>query len=237
MSRLTVVTFKWQPKDGPAKFTSRHVNVLARMVKRNYLKPHRFVCITDEPHGLDPSIEVLPLWEDHSGMRNPHGPDYPSCYRRLKLFSPEMRDVLGERFVCLDLDTVITADLSPLWDRTEDFVILKGTNPSTYYNGGMVLMTAGARADVWDHFDPKLSPALALSKRQFGSDQGWISYKLGPDEATWGRDDGVYSWVPHLKSGQFPLPEGARMVFFNGKHQNPWDTFPQSFAWVRENWR
>lgn len=233
---LTVCTFKWRPSHGlPAKFQAEHVNVLAAMVRRHYGYPHRFVCITDDPAGLN--VEALELWSDHGEMLSPHGPAYPSCYRRLKLFSPEMREVLGDRFVCLDLDCVIVRDVTPLWNRPEDFVILAGTNPTTHYNGSMMLMTAGARPHVWDEFDPLRSPRLARAARQFGSDQGWISHRLGPNEATWSTDDGVLAWANHLHHGRDPLPDHARVVFFNGKRHNPWDAEPQSVRWVREAWR
>lgn len=235
--KLTVVTFKWRPETGPPKFASEHVNVLARMVRRNYHHPHRFVCITDDPAGLEHPVEAVELWGDHAQLRNPHGPAYPSCYRRLKLFSPEMAELLGERFVCLDLDVVVTGDLTPLWHRPEDFVILRGTSPGNHYNGGMMLMTAGVRAQVWSDFDPRRSPILALRRRQFGSDQGWIGCKLGAGEATWGKAEGVYSWVPHLKRGARDLPDNARLVMFNGKRDNPWDADPQQQRWVREHWR
>lgn len=235
---LTVCTFKWRPSLGlPAKFRAEHVNVLAEMVRRHYPHPHRFVCVTDEPEGLDPGVEPLELWSDHGDMMSPHGPAYPSCYRRLKLFSPEMATLLGARFVCLDLDCVMVADMTPLWHRREDLVLWGGTNPTTHYNGSMMLMTAGARPHVWDEFDPARSPRIAKQHRQFGSDQGWISHRLGAREAMWRPEDGVLSWAVHLKHGQVPLPDSARVVFFNGKRHNPWDAEPQAVSWVRENWR
>jgi len=238
MPPLTVITFKWRPGHGlPAKFHSRHVNVLAAMVRRHYPHPHRFVCVTDDPLGLDPSVKAVPLWSDHGKMVNPHGPAYPSCYRRLKLFSRDIGELLGERLVSLDLDCVITRDLSPLWNRPEDFVIWGATNPTTHYNASMILMTAGARPQVWEDFDPATSPKAAKAARQFGSDQGWISYRLGKGEAMWSAEHGVYAWQVHLKHGREPLPKNARVVFFNGKRHNPWDAEPQAHEWVRENWR
>lgn len=235
---LTVVTFKWEPAEGRAKFRSEHVNTLARMVRRNYPHPHRFACVTDDAAGLDPElVEVIPLWPDHGRLQNPHGPSYPSCYRRLKLFAPEMADLLGPRFVCMDLDCVVTGDLAPLWHRPEDFVMWGGTNPSTHYNGSMILMNAGARPQVWEDFHPVRSPRLAREARQFGSDQGWISYRLGKGEATWTPEDGVLGWVNHLANGTRRPPPGTRLVFFNGKRFNPWDAQPMLLRWVRRHYQ
>lgn len=230
---LTVVTCKWG-----TGFTAEHVNVAARMVARHYQHPHRFVCLTDDAGGLDIGIDAVPIWDDHAAMPSPHGPAYPSCYRRLKLFAPEMAELLGPRFVSIDLDVVVTGDLTPIWHRDEDFVIMGALgSPTTHYNGSMMLMTAGARAQVWTDFDPVRSPLAALRNRQFGSDQGWISHRLGRGEATWGVRDGIYSYRYGTPPARERLPDDARLVFFNGKRLAPWAEEPQSRDWVREHWQ
>src|SRR6185295_20131723 len=126
---LRIVTFKWAPAPVyRSKFEAKHVNVMAAMVQRFYRAPHEFICITDDADGLLPHIRAIPLWSDHSDLPNPNGPQFPSCYRRLKLFGPEAAQLIGERFVMLDLDCVIVGDMRPVWDRPEDFVILKSAH-------------------------------------------------------------------------------------------------------------
>lgn len=233
MTPESVVCFKWRsPRGYRSTFTAHHVEALRLMVRRHYPVPHRFICVTDDPAGLGPEVEVVPLWDDFANVPSPHGHHNPSCYRRLKVFTPEIDRLLGARFVCLDLDTVIVGDLRPLWDRTEDFVIWGETNPRSFYNGSMFLLTAGARRQVWDQFDPRTSPGVALRSGKFGSDQGWISYCLGPGEATWGRQDGVYSFRVHLQPHGGALPENARIVMFHGK-VDPDDIEAQRYDWVR----
>lgn len=235
---LDVVTFKWRgPVHYRSKFTGEHVNTLARMVKRNYQKPHRFSCITDDPTGIDKSIRVIPLWPDHSKLKSAYGDRNPSCYRRLKLFSIEAKDLIGPRFVSMDLDVVITGDLSPLWDRPEDFIMIKSaTPPPRYiYNGSMLMMTAGSRHRIWDEFDPIKSPRETVMKRFFGSDQAWISMKLGPGEATWDTQDGVYSYRIHLEPNAGKLPANARFVSFHGA-DDPWGPRAQRLDWVRQHY-
>lgn len=232
---LTVVTFKWRSAPGyRSKFGPEAVFALRRMVRRHYQVDHRFVCITDDPKGLG-DVETIPLWPDHAELVSPHGRQNPSCYRRLKLFDPAIEALLGPRFVCLDLDTVIVADVAPLFHRTEPFVIWGETNPRSFYNGSMFMMTAGARAKVWTEFNPRTSPMTAKRAGRFGSDQGWISYVLGGGEATWTRADGVYSFRVHIQPKGDDLPAGARMVMFHGK-VDPWDWQGQRLAWVREHW-
>lgn len=234
---LRVVTWKWRPPPGyRSTFGPEAVNTLAAMVRRHYHAEHELVCVTDDPAGLDPGIRVVPLWNDFAHVPSPHGGHNPSCYRRLRAFSAEMATVLGPRFVSIDLDTVICRDLRPVWDRSEDFVIWGGTHPTTWMNGSMFLMTAGARRQVWERFDPINSPRQAFRAGCFGSDQGWISFCLGRNEATWSTEDGVYSFRNHIVPKGGKLPGGARLVMFHGKY-DPWQPETQAaYPWVREHY-
>lgn len=233
---LTVVCWKWTPRPGyRSTFGPETVNTLAKMVKRHYPDPHRFLCVTDDPVGIDKAIDTVPVWNDFADLPSPHGGNNPSCYRRLRAFHPDIGKVFGERFVSLDLDCVITGDLRPVWNRREEFVIYGDTNPRTYYNGSMFLLTAGARPHVWTQFDPVNSPRLALRSGLFGSDQGWVSYILGPKEAKWSKRDGVYSFRNEL-ARRPALPVDAKVAVFHGK-EDPWvPTVQMKHPWIREHY-
>lgn len=234
-----VVTWRWAPAAGyRSTFLPETVNVLRRMVARNYPRPHRFLCVTDDPDGLDPEVEIVPAWNDYAHVLSPTGaPRNPSCYRRLRMFHPEIGRVFGDRFVSLDLDMVITGDLRPLWDRPEDIVLYGDTNPRTYYNGSMILLRAGARPQVWTEFDPVVSPQQSKAAGHHGSDQGWISYRLGPGEAKWSQADGVYSYRNDLApNGASRLPADARLIVFHG-NVDPWAPSGQRLPWVVEHYR
>lgn len=231
------VCWKWKPRPGyRSLFTAEHVNILARMIGRNYAKPHEVLCITDDAEGIAPEVRTLPLWKDHGELISPHGPMNPSCYRRLKMFSEEARDFIGPRFVSMDLDCVIVGDLSPVVERPESFVAWGDTNPTTYYNGGLLMMTAGARRQVWEKFHPVESPKESRRLGQWGSDQGWIGACLGPKEAKWSTADGVYSYRNHIRPKGGALPQDARIVMFHGAH-DPDGPEPQRLGWVREHYR
>lgn len=228
---ISVVTFKWATPGYRAKFTSEHVNTLRRMVLRHYQAPHRFICITDDPAGLDGGIEVVPLWDHHASVPNPTGGGRPSCYRRLKLFDPAMAEVIGDRFVMLDLDCVICGDLSPLFDRPEDAVFWKSPTNEWPYNGAMFMANTGARPQLWQDFDPLESPKLTQAAGYRGSDQAWISYKLGWNEATWTDRDGVY-YYGKIRNRQ-SVPANARIIFTTGGSA-PWTL---RHPWVRKHYR
>lgn len=233
---LTVCCFKWRPFEGyRSEYAPETVHVLKSMVSRHYTDPFRFVCITDDPTGLN-GIETVPLWNDYADIPHPSSPGkHPSCYRRLKVFAPEMRAILGKRFVVMDLDCVILGDLRPLWNRPEDFIGLAGTQPPTTFNGSMFLMNAGARPRVWQDFNPTFSPINAQKAGHYGSDQAWISYILGPREARWTTADGVFSYRLHVAPAKGRVPKGAKLVFFNGK-KDPWSPEIRGMDWIEQHY-
>lgn len=232
---LSVVCWKWKPHAGyRSHYGPAQVNILRSMVRRHYQRPHRFICVTDDASGIDSDIEIVPLWNDYSQLPNPHGPKNPSCYRRLRMFHPDIGQVFGDRFVSMDLDMLVTGDLRPVLDRHEDFVAYGDTNPRTHYNGSMILMTAGARAKVWETFDPETSPRKSKAAGFWGSDQGWISYCLGAGEARWTPTEGVYSYRNHIQRTKM-LPQNARLVVFHGC-VDPWSREAQNLMWVQQHY-
>ncbi len=236
---LKVVCWKWKPNNPEFRstFNARSVNTLHSMVRRHYHKPFEMVCFTDDSEGIDSHIRTIPVWDTYAELVSPLGDGYPSCYRRLLAFRSDMEQIVGGRFVSMDLDCVITGDITPLWDRQEDFIIWHAETRNTPYNGSMWMMDPGAREIVYDLFDPLLSPALTRELDLCGSDQAWIAHVLGPDEATWGKDDGIYVWRKHLKNRMWNLPADARIVFFQGK-EDPWDQSAIDKApWILEHYR
>jgi len=240
LPKITAVLWKWKPAPGyRSKFEGRHVDISARMLKRHYPGEMEVVCITDDPEGITQADRIIPLWDDFSNMKSPHdrpgrSPN-PSCYRRLKMFAPDAADWLGERILSIDLDTVITGDLTRPLSRKEDFVIWGDTSPNTYYNGGLILFTAGCRPQLWTEFDPVTSPVRARQAQQWGSDQAWIGACLGPKEAKFGTSDGVYSYRNHLKNptrGSCWLPNNAKIISFHGAI-DPDHPEPQRLPWVK----
>lgn len=231
---LTILGWLWKDELCKAQYTVRHANVWARSIDRNLTLPHRFVLATDYPedqwHEFDPLIKPIVLWNDWRSVRNPTWPAHkPQCYVRLKAFSEEARELIGPRFVSIDLDVLVMGNLDGILGRTEDFLIYHRHNSNSHetvntYQASMWMMTAGARKQVWQDFTGEASAKAAA---QFmGSDQAWIRYKLGPDEPGWTDKDGVYSFVSHIKANPMRFarlaPEKARLIFFQG-NDKPWD--------------
>lgn len=235
-----VVCWLWTPKPGyRTQFHIGHVNILRSMVERNYPHPHEFVCITDQTQGFHSAVRVIPLWDKHRKRQSIYGELAPACYPRLYAFSKDMREIIGERFASVDLDTVITDDMSSVWNRPEDFLIWGGKGRRTPWNGSMWMMTAGARDRVWTDFDR--DPDRAVNKARgagfYGSDQAWMNYILGPNENHWDEDDGVYSYRMHVKNNGGRMPKGCRICFFEGHYDPSYPAMQKAAPWIADHYR
>jgi hypothetical protein len=232
---ISVVCWLWPAAPRyRSQFNANYVNVFRNMIERHLHIEHEVVCITNMPKGIDPRVRIVPLWDTFAELISPHGGISPACYRRLRAFSPEMKDVIGSRFISFDLDVVIVRDITPIVQRTEDFVMWGSPLRRTPYNGSLWMMTAGARKEVFEQFDPLTSPLKTRNGGFHGSDQAWISYLLGSGEATWTPEkDGVYAF---MKMRRAVLPPDARIVFFQG-HHDPTSSVVNAMApWIKEHY-
>lgn len=234
---IDIVSFKWKNIQTGYKlknqvdYSATHVNILFRSIKRNTTVPFRFHCVTDDPDGLDGEINYIPLWNKCR--------DLGGCYNRLFMFSYEMRKHIGKRIMMIDLDCVIVSNIDHILLRSEDFVIneyrVKNSSFGQLYNGGLILMNAGSRKEVWEKFDPLSSPQLLdplrESKQLQGSDQAWIQYVLGTNESTFTNLEGVFDYK-QIKS---QLPSHASMIFFPGREDPQIEK--NNVDWVSDHWR
>lgn len=196
----TIVTFKWRPLAGyPLHFTADDVNKLYARMKKHYPEMERFVCVTDDAKGLKSPIEAVPLSAALAHLRNPSWRRGPGCHRKLVAFSSGFGKIAGPRFAVVDIDIKPVGYLGPVFNRTEDFVGWRSGRQDgkrqEQFGGALLMMNAGARAQVWDTFvkNPDQAIATAFAAGYHGSDQAWISYCLDKDgEAYWTEADGVY---------------------------------------------
>lgn len=233
---MIVITTWWWGN----KFPIDHVNKLAAGIKRHLNMPYRFACIHDKGFP-DFSEDVHHSWPilDEKLTR------FKGCFARLRIFDPawqqmypchEMYADKPDRLVLIDLDTVITGTLDPLFDRPEPFVIMQGGNSSNPcpYGGALQMLRPGAHPEVWQDFS--LEAAAKTKFFKFPDDQGWIWHKI-PVAAGWkvGSEHGVYVW----KKPGWPLmldddlPRGARLVTFI--NNDPAKLI--QLSWVKEHWR
>jgi hypothetical protein len=237
---VTICTWLWH--DGSERsnlYAPKHVNALQSMIARHLKRPHEFVCVADSPEGFSKDVrffETPKAARKVGELRTPEAAHFPSCYRRLWMFSEEAK-AIGERVLLLDIDLVVVKGMDPLFDRTEDFV---GWRPRQNwgsrqrFGGGLYLLRTGTRTKVWTEFDGPNAIAKAKRAGYRGSDQAWISYMLADHEPEFPNEIGVYS-IRDMKGTEQTLPSDARLIQFNGRGK-PWNREPQQMPWVRDNW-
>lgn len=108
---------KWGDLYGP-----HYVNNLARGVRKHLNRPHRFICFTDDPSGLEEGVEAFPLPE--LGLPEGHS---DTRWRKLGLFRRDLFDLKGTALF-LDLDLIIVDDLEPFFQSTEPFQIIRDSD-------------------------------------------------------------------------------------------------------------
>lgn len=228
---LTVVFMLWRdPRQrwrAVYDYSAQHVRIARAMVDRHLRQPHRFVLATDTPD-IDVGMPTVPLPAELLALGH--------RWCKLLLFAPEAYDMFGERLLYLDLDMVVAGDLDPLV-TSDEFRIVRQTvaAPGMHYNSSLMLLTTGARKDVWSKFQPHMAEALCRASGYNCSDQFWIAQVLGKDEPTWGPDDGVLVFRDIM--GHRDLPPGARLIIFPGSHDPSVAGLQDGYPWIRQHWR
>jgi hypothetical protein len=225
---LTVCTWFWG-----TKYTTIYVERLYSALQRNLQQSFRFMVFTEGWRKVNFSNGI----ERHS-IVDLELTQIKGCFARLRMFDPHWQRAfeLTERIVCLDLDTVITGNLDPLFDRDESFVILQGANAANPcpYTACVFMLRAGTHPELWTEFS--LHHAESIARYEFPDDQGWMHHKVRA-AAAWhvGHRSGIYAFhKPGWPRGTDNLPRDARMVAFVGFRD------PAQFThlpWIKKFWR
>lgn len=246
MEPVNVLCIKWGNKYG-----AEYVNKLHSMVHRHLHRPHRFVCLTDEPEGIAPEIEVRPIPHigfDEFDQRKPW--TFKHGWLKLTSFTHPLHDLSG-RTLFLDLDIVIVDDLDPFFEQPGEFTVIKewdkkdGTGNTSCY-----LYTIGAHTDALAHLKNDFPRSIETVRNEqefitnFLSRQQKVSYWPAAWCVSFKRHcmgKGILGWFTAPK-----IPPGAKIVVFHGKPNPPdaisgvsgkWYRRVKPTAWISEHWR
>ena len=215
------------------------------MVGRHLAHEHRFVCLTDDPAGLDESVEAIAL-----------PGDLPGYWNKIILFRRDLFEP-GTTLLYFDLDLVVVDALDPLLEGETNLTIVKAFGVGAGFNSSVMRIRAGSLPHVYERFI-KDADAIIASGR-FAGDQNWI-FDQAPDAAlfspgtivSYKRDMPSHILLRAKKLGLDFLkaprwmavspPAGAAIVVFHGKPDpedvmdapyGPWKRAP----FVKEHWR
>lgn len=230
---LRIITWFWnnpEAKNRPFfEWTPDHVHKLAAGFKRHLHIPHEFCCVTDRANELDASkVRIIPMWD--------HLRDWGRCFPRLYAFSKDMKQIIGDRFVSIDLDTLIVDDVTPIFDKPDPFVGYRDSKNPRVYSGALWMKNWDAENQVWDTIN--LVRALDFGEAQYvGSDQCWLTTAIGEGKhPRWSWEDGIYDFWNI--EGLPRLPENSRIIFFNGMRRDmSMKKFQDQYPWINEHWK
>lgn len=230
---ITICTWKWG-----TRFAARHVNTLRSMLARHVHCDHRLLCVTDDPSGLDGDIATAPIEEFT---------DTPRCRRRMKQFDRAFGAIAGPRQLVIDLDVVITDDLTAIVTRPDPLVCWRVAYAQVY-SGSFLMMDAGVLHGLYVKFaaEPSIYPKRA-QRNGTPSDQAMLNFYLqrsGMPVAELTEADGLrtyfgrgYERLAHHGVGPShpELPPGTRIVVLGSADLEVLDQ--KQFPWVEEHYR
>jgi len=237
---IHIICLKWGTKYG-----AEYVNRLYRAVKRNVSPDvnYDFWCFSDDLNGLDRGIIKNTL---------PYGSQIESWWNKLWLFSNEMPVARGDRIFYIDLDTVITGDITDfLTVKIPNIIVLRDfyhdiARSANNIGSGLMTWHHGDYDFVWKKFIA--NPESAIQRMHPHGDQHWVDMNV--TKKTLWQDvlpDRVVSYKVHCAGG---LPPKASIICYHGQPSIPesavsghdcrtatrsWHVPPQ--PWILDHWR
>ncbi len=242
MPKLQFICVKWGDKY-PADYVNRLRSMIARFTK----SPFVLHCVTENAEGIHPDVKILPLVDA----------SLSGWWHKLSLFKADFYGLSGP-MIFMDLDVVITDDLTPLFEyKPGKFAIIHDLLTKGY-NSSVFRYEVGAYGHVWENFQKDAENITA----RLNGDQDWITEQI-VDAELWPSE-----WVVSFKKqcharmsntlgitgslfrkfgllqpkGEAVLPEGAKIVQFHGK-PDPEDVMNGPYGiykaapWIKDYWR
>jgi hypothetical protein len=228
---LNVVCIKWG-----MKYPAEYVNHLARAVRCHLTVPHRFLCLTDDPRGIDHSVETKPFVED-----------LPGWWNKIALFQSRIHDLQGT-LLYLDLDMVIIRNINNVLNHPGQFVAVPTFRREGEFATALMRFEIGRYRRVWELFEPRAQDVM----NEVYGDQNWINAcctvtreheytrtvrdlwpEVTPKQCL--MDPLPRCWFPdfrgELQEGPHRLSDDAKVIVFHGQ------PMVHEVAWVARLWR
>ncbi len=251
MQKVNILCFKWG-----TRYPADYVNRLYAGVRRFLHRPFRFVCVTDDPSGLQEGIDAAPFPGAPEGWPK----KWPNIFVKLLVFRDGFADLEGPTLF-LDIDQIVTGDLDPFFDyKPGEFCIIHNwiewhktlfRKRPDVGNSSCFRFEAGKSQRVYEKFLSEMD--VCWDQKRYRTEQAYMTHAVGLENVNWWPED----WVQSFKRGctrAFPLnfflkpkfkpgtrilcfhgnpnPEEA-VVGFKGRHANH---FTRPAPWVKDMW-
>jgi len=163
-----IICMKWG-----TYYTAEYVNRLYNMIARHTTPPFRLCCLTNEPEGIHPAVEIrpCPVLELPPRMRN-------GGWRKVSLWAEQVADLTGE-WLFLDLDIILTGPLDAFFQHQDesDYLVMRNyTTPGRRIgNTSVFRFTVGSHPEVLGRL---LEDPQAMRDR-YSNSQTFVSNTIG----------------------------------------------------------
>lgn len=253
MTELNCICLKYGTAYGP-----EYVNRLHAALLRNTAKDIRLFCMTDDPAGIDPGVELLDLPQEPFAERMERAMLTAPKQGRLKkisLFRPGLIPDLTGPLLVLDLDVAVVGPVDALWDHAPGKVCMRrewrrSSRAPSLGHGSVERFDPQLHGYLYEFMARDPEAAVALGR---GSEQTYTSasaaragdFEPFPDD-----------WIVSFKYDCRPsrplnlfrpphLPKNARIVCFHGRPKmdeavRGYRAGPlhstRACAWLRDAW-
>lgn len=245
MEQNYILCMKWGTKYG-----AEYVNRLYHMVCKNLTLPFTFVCLTDNPDGLDAAIKYYPIPE----LPLPGGlPE--RGWKKLTTFTPSLYDLRGTALF-LDIDIVIINNIDcfftqPNTQNDEVWIIRDWKKPWRMVgNSSVYRFQIGAVPGLLNYFQQHFNEI----RRHFRHEQAFLSWYIRQyHQLSYWPDDWCLSYKYHvLKKLPFSLwqapekPQHGKIIVFHGEVNPPdaitggggkWYRKVLPAPWLKDYWQ
>ena len=255
---VNVLCLKWG-----RLYSADYVNRLYRGVKANLARPFRFVCVTDDPTGLDAGIDAEPFPDAPPGWTpNRRYAKWPNIYVKLLVFRKGFAHLEGPTLF-LDIDQIVTGRLDDFFDYEPGrFCIIRNwielrkrlfRRLPKIGNSSCFRFEAGSDAADAVYRKYLSEIAAAMDPANYRTEQAYMTHAVGLGNIRWW-PDGFVSSFKRSCARPFPFnllfapqpPKMARILCFHGhpspdeaiagyrgRHLNTW---VRPCPWVAELW-
>ncbi len=240
-----ILCMKWGKAYG-----ADYVNILHRAVHNHMERRFRFICLTDDPTGLDDGIEVFPIPD----MNLPAARIARGGWPKLCVFAPELYDIQG-RVLFLDVDIVVTGGLDVFFEPNKEggLRIIREWLPKLQPFGGnssVFAFEVGSQQQIYEAFmaDQRAAFAAYRNEQRFLSAHA-RGLDYWPSGLCLSFKSSLMRPVPFnfIFAPRRPPPD-ARVVVFHGQPlpeevgQKKWwgrgrRRGRAPVRWVRDNWQ
>lgn len=166
-------------------------------------------CLTDIEIDI-PGVTAIPLKHD-----------WPGWWSKIEMFRP---DIPGE-FLYIDLDTIITGDLSDM-AAIGRLAVMRDVYRPDGLQSSVMFIPDERKAEVWDAFTA--GPDRYMAQYAYGGDQAFLEPLWGNGKASiW--QDALPGQVQSYKVANMAsrgVPDNCRAVIFHGQPK------PRDIAWT-----